>query len=95
MMTPFGSYEPLVLPSAADAGIQGFDDRVDAMGSSFARGRLRLLNDTTFAELGAARAAGIGLSTVRVRGRIECSVPAPKGAEMPTVESKAIPRPFE
>jgi hypothetical protein len=71
MVTPFGPYEPLVLPSVAadDGGVATFDERVDVMGSNFARGRPRLLNDTTFAELGAARAAEIGFSTVKVRGR--------------------------
>ena len=97
MMTPFGPHEPLVLPSAAadDGGIRTFDGRVGAMGSNFARGRLRLLNDTTFAEIGVARPAGIGFSAVKVRGRMECSVPGPKGAEVPPIESKAIPRRFE
>ena len=67
MMTPFGPYQPLVVPSvAADGGgITVFDERVDVMGSTFARSRPRLLNGTTFAERGAA-CAGIGFSTVKV-----------------------------
>src|ERR1700722_1521656 len=69
MMTPFGPHEPLVLPPATAVG---------AIGSNFARGRLRLLNDTTFAEIGVARPAGIGFSAVKVRGRMECSVPGPE-----------------
>jgi hypothetical protein len=70
MMTPFGPYEALVLPSVAaeGGGITVFDERVDVMGSNFASGRPRLLNGTTFAKLGAACAAGIGFSTVKVSG---------------------------
>jgi hypothetical protein len=83
MMTPFGPHESLVHPSAAadDGGITTFGERVDVMGSNFARGRPRLLNDTTFAELGAACAAGIGFSTVKVKGRapIEILLSKPDG----------------
>ena len=72
MMTPFGLYEPLVLPPAAadDDGIAAFDGRVDVMSLNFARGRPRSLNGTTFVRLGTARAAGIGVPTVKVRGRL-------------------------
>ena len=70
MMTPFGPQPPLVLPSLAaeGSGITLFDEQVDVMGSNFASRRPRLLNRTTFAKLGAACAARIGLSTVKVSG---------------------------
>jgi hypothetical protein len=56
---------------AADGGgIPFFDEQVDVVGSNFAHRRSRLLNGTTFAELGAACAAGIGFSIVTVRGRL-------------------------
>jgi hypothetical protein len=72
MITPFGPYEPLVVPSAAadDGGITALGERVDVMGSNFARGRPRLLNDKTFARLGSASAAGISFPTVKARGRL-------------------------
>jgi hypothetical protein len=67
-MTTLGPYEPLVLPSiAADGGgIFFFDVRGEVVGSKFASSRPRLLNGTTFAELGAACAAGVGFSTAKV-----------------------------
>jgi hypothetical protein len=72
MMTRFDSYEPLVPPSAVvdDGGITAFDERVEVTDSNFARGRPRFLNCTTFAVLGAACSVGIGLPTVKVRGRL-------------------------
>jgi hypothetical protein len=80
MMTPFGRHEPLVPPSvAADDGITAFDEPADVMGSNLARGRPRLLNGTTFAELGAACVAGTGFPTVHVRGRIEMLRSRPEG----------------
>jgi hypothetical protein len=82
MMTPLGPFEPLVLPSTAadDGGIAAFGERVDVTGLNFARGRPRSLNGTTFVRLGAARAAGIGLPTAKVRGRlpIEMLFPRPE-----------------
>jgi hypothetical protein len=68
MMTPFGPFQPLVL----------LDERVDGIGSNFANGRPRLLNGTTFAKLGAACAAGIGISTVKVRGCLPIETPLSK-----------------
>jgi hypothetical protein len=83
MMTPFGPYQALVLPSVAaeGGGITVFDERVDVMGSNFASSRPRLLNGTTFAKLGAACAARIGFSTVKVSGflPIEMLLPRPDG----------------
>jgi hypothetical protein len=93
MMTPFGPYEPLVLPSAVadDGGITAPDERVDVMGLSFARGRPRSLNGTTFVRLGAARAAGIGLPTVKVRGRlpIEMLISSPEALGISTYQDQA------
>jgi hypothetical protein len=70
MMIPFGRYGPPVPPSVAVDDVTDFDERLDVMGTNFARSRARLLKDTTFAELGAACAAGKGFSAVKVRGRL-------------------------
>ena len=90
MITPFGRQEPpLVRPSvAADEGITVFDERVDVMCSALARSRPRLLNGTTFAELGAACVAGIGFPTVNVRGRIEMLRSRPEGRGSATYQEQ-------
>ena len=77
MMTPFGLHQPLALLSvAADGGgITVFDERVDVIGSNLASSRPRLLNGTTFAKLGAACAASIAFSTVKVGGRLPIEMP--------------------
>src|SRR5271169_3795139 len=97
MMTPFGSYEPHGLPStvADDGGITTFEERMDVVGPNFARGRPRLLNDTTFAELGAAGAAGIGFPTVKVRGRlpIEMLLSRPEGLRIAAYQEQNDPLP--
>jgi hypothetical protein len=92
MTAPFGPNEPLVHPSVAtDDGGTFFDERVDVMGSNLANGRARLLNATTFAELGATCAAGIGFSTVKVRGRLpmEMLLSRPEGLGSATYQEQS------
>jgi hypothetical protein len=85
MMTPLGRCEPRVLPAArADGGVTTLEERLDVerldvMGSNLVRSRLRLVNGTTFAKLGAACAARV--PTVAVSGwlPIEMLLSGPEG----------------